>query len=120
MKRTNPFAFRSGPVALWTSVLYLSLIISLVYIHETVPAPPAENKLPEGLNLTEAWGDLQAITRAFHPYNSHENDHVRDYLIARSKEILETNGVEYTVDTSGGVIWSNLYVFSYPFLFARG
>ncbi|KAH7309598.1 hypothetical protein B0I35DRAFT_440302 [Stachybotrys elegans] len=98
MASFNPFAFRPGPVTFWTTVIYLALFIPLVYIHETVPPAPSDDSLSTGLNLTEAWYDLQNITSAFHPYNSHENDRVRDFLIARSKDILRRNGIEYKVE----------------------
>ncbi|XP_044722220.1 peptidase family m28 domain-containing protein [Hirsutella rhossiliensis] len=74
MKLCNPFAFRPGPVTFWTTVVYLAVVIPLVYVHETVPGAPADDALYGGLNLTEAWLDLQTITRTYHPYNSHEND----------------------------------------------
>lgn len=106
--KLNPLAFRPGPVVFWTSVLYAALIISLIYVHETVPAPPKkQSKIPSGVNLTEAWGDLQAITANFHPYNSHENDRVREYIITRATEILVRSKIHYTVEKSGGIIYYN-------------
>lgn len=110
MKLANPFAFRPGPVSFWTTAVYLAVFISLIYVHETVPAAPAQGDLPPGINLTEAWADLQAITRWYHPYNSHENDVVRDYLMRRSRDILDRNGVKYTEDLTGGVPWKNRFV----------
>ncbi|KAG6011951.1 hypothetical protein E4U54_007824 [Claviceps lovelessii] len=112
MKIANPFAFRRGPVSFWTSVVYIAVFVSLLYVHETVPAAPSQDDLPQGVNLTEAWADLQAITRAHHPYNSHENDVVRDYLMRRSREILDRNGIKYTEDSTGGVPWKSSYIFS--------
>lgn len=106
MKGFNPLAFRPGPVAFWTTILYTVLFVALIYTQETVPSAPAERKLPSGVNLTDAWGDLQAITQSFHPFNSHENDKVREYLLQKSKNILDRNGVKYGVDYGGGVIWS--------------
>ncbi|KAF4470568.1 aminopeptidase Y [Fusarium albosuccineum] len=105
MRFKNPFAFRPGPVSFWTTVIYLALIIPLIYVHETVPSAPSERSLYRGLNLTEAWSDLQTISRAYHPYNSHENDRVRDFLIRRTKDILDRNSVPYTTETLGGVDW---------------
>lgn len=110
MKIANPFAFRRGPVSFWTSVVYIAVFVSLLYVHETVPAAPSQDDLPQGVNLTEAWADLQAITRAHHPYNSHENDVVRDYLMRRSREILDRNGIKYTEDSTGGVPWKSRFV----------
>lgn len=97
MKLSNPFAFGPTQVTLWTTAVYLALIASLVIVHETVPAAPAESSLPPGVNLTEAWADLQAITGQYHPYNSRANDDVRRHLIDRATEILQRNGVDFDV-----------------------
>ncbi|KAF5020621.1 hypothetical protein F66182_7352 [Fusarium sp. NRRL 66182] len=105
MRAKNPLAFRPGPVSFWTTAIYLALFIPLIYIHETVPPAPADRSLYQGLNLTEAWLDLQFITRAYHPYNSRENDRVREFLIRRTKDILDRNGLSYTTETAGGIEW---------------
>lgn len=94
----NPFAFRPGPVTFWTTLIYLAVVVPLLVVHETVPPHGAER----GLDLGEAWADLQTVTRAYHPYNSHDNDRVRSFILGRVKDILERNGVDYTVDTGGG------------------
>ena len=103
MKCSNPFAFRPGPVSFWTTIIYLAVAIPLLYVHETVPPAPSERSLYRGLNLTEAWSDLQTITRSYHPYNTHENDVVRQYLLDRSGEILKQNGVNFKIDGLSGV-----------------
>ncbi|KAF4979720.1 hypothetical protein FZEAL_4115 [Fusarium zealandicum] len=105
MRCKNPLAFRPGPVSFWTTIIYLALAVPLIYVHETVPPAPADRSLYHGLNLTEAWLDLQTISRAYHPYNSHDNDRVREFLINRTKDILERNGMAYTTETTGGVDW---------------
>lgn len=108
MKCKNPFAFRPGPVTFWTTIIYLAVFIPLIYVHETVPPAPSSGSLQRGLNLTEAWHDLQMITQSYHPYNSHENDRVREYIIDRSKEILERNDVGYSVESlTAGSTWHN-------------
>ncbi|RMJ05072.1 Vacuolar membrane protease [Fusarium kuroshium] len=112
MRFSNPFAFRPGPVSFWTTVIYLALVIPLIYVHETVPSAPSDRSLYQGLNLTEAWLDLQTISRAFHPYNSHENDVVRQFLIDRTKEILDRNSMPYTTETIGGVDWHTRTTFA--------
>lgn len=96
----NPFAFRPGPVVLWTSVVYLALLIPLVIINESVPPPPGE--IPTaGLNLTEAWLDLSTLAHAYHPYNSKQNEVIRDWLLLRIQETLDQNGVSWTSELSG-------------------
>jgi len=94
----NPFAFRPVQVTFWTTVVYLALLTPLIYIHETVPRAPAESGLPSGLSLSEAWTDLANLTRTFHPYNSHANDVVRDWLLLRTQQILDQNGVSWTTE----------------------
>lgn len=93
----NPFAFRASPVTFWTSVIYLALVTVLVYVHESVPRPPADQDISRGLNLTQAWLDLATITKSYHPYNSRENDQVRDYLLGRIAQTLDTNHVTWAM-----------------------
>ncbi|KAH8888846.1 hypothetical protein GQ53DRAFT_871243 [Thozetella sp. PMI_491] len=89
----NPISFRPGPVTFWTTLVYLALLIPVIVINETVPPAPAEHP---GVNLTEAWLDLATLTKHYHPFNSHYNDVVHDWLLARTKEILVSNGVSWT------------------------
>ncbi|OPB44880.1 Peptidase family M28 protein [Trichoderma guizhouense] len=109
MKFLNPFSFSPGPVTFWTTVIYLAVTIPLIYVHEVVPPVPSGHSLKQGLNLSEAWFDLQTITKQYHPYNSRANAEVREYLIKRSQNILDRNGVPYKTETSGGVIWDDKF-----------
>ncbi|KAF2845352.1 endoplasmic reticulum metallopeptidase 1 [Plenodomus tracheiphilus IPT5] len=86
MARYNPFSFTSGPVTFFISVTYIALFAALLVTHLTVPSYPS--RPPPGTNLTEAWSDLEHITRQFHPYNSRANDDVRAYLLSRVKHII--------------------------------
>lgn len=104
----NPFAFRPAQVTFWTTIIYLALLVPLIWVHETVPPAPNDHSTYRGLNLTEAWLDLQTITTNHHPFNSHDNDRVRQYLIDRSKEILKRHDVKYGVGGEPeGSVWSN-------------
>ncbi|KAH8652146.1 hypothetical protein BX600DRAFT_386977 [Xylariales sp. PMI_506] len=95
MAAANPVAFRPIPVTFWTTVVYLALLIPLVIIHETVP--PAPKSYP-GVDLAEAWADLDTLTRAYHPYNSRANDVVRQWLLERVHQIaLESGAHESSV-----------------------
>ncbi|EQL02347.1 Peptidase family M28 family [Ophiocordyceps sinensis CO18] len=89
MKLCNPFAFRPGPVRR----------VKVVALREEVTF--FSDALDRRLNLTEAWLDLQTLTKTYHPYNSHENDRVRSFLLARAKHILDRNAIDYTVETLG-------------------
>ncbi|RCI16084.1 hypothetical protein L249_1835 [Ophiocordyceps polyrhachis-furcata BCC 54312] len=106
MKLGNPFAFGPGPVTFWTTAVYLAVVIPLIYVHETVPPAPGNDAIARGLNLTEAWGDLQFMTKAYHPYSSRQNDVVRRHLLDRAAQILVRNGIGYAVEpgsfASGG------------------
>lgn len=88
MARLNPFSFTPGPVTFLTSAVYIALFAALLTVHLRVPSHPGNT--PNGVNLTQAWGDLEHITRRFHPYNSHANDHVHEYLLARIQDILKS------------------------------
>ncbi|KAH6868118.1 endoplasmic reticulum metallopeptidase 1 [Alternaria rosae] len=92
MARLNPFSFTPGPVIFFTTIVYVGLFAALLVTHLTVPNYPSNP--PTGVNLTEAWGDLQHITRRFHPYNSHANDDVRKYLLTRIKAIVTSKDLE--------------------------
>jgi hypothetical protein len=91
-KARNPLAFTPWPVTIITTVVYLALIIPVLVIHLNVPIAPRTS--PKGLDLTEAWQDLQTLTRAFHPYNSRRNDQVRDWLLERI-DAIKTAPAEY-------------------------
>jgi hypothetical protein len=90
--RYNPFSFTPGPVIFFTTVTYVALFAALLVTHLTVPNYPS--KPPTGINLTEAWNDLTHITRRFHPYNSHANDDVREYLLTRIQDIVASKQLE--------------------------
>ena len=44
------------------ALVYAAVFISSVVVHETVPAPPS-NTNQRGLDLDQAWRDLQAVSR---------------------------------------------------------
>ncbi|CBF74498.1 M28 family metallopeptidase [Aspergillus nidulans FGSC A4] len=84
--RRNPLAFTPWPVTLITAVVYLAFVIPLLVIHHVVPSAPTSS--PDGLNITEAWNDLQVLTAGYRPYNSRQNDKIHDWLLHRINEIL--------------------------------
>ncbi|KAF3491591.1 uncharacterized protein GIQ15_01108 [Arthroderma uncinatum] len=77
----NPLAFTPWPVTIITSLVYLALLIPLIVVHHVVPSAPKSN--PEGVDLDEAWHDLQHLTQQYHPYNSRANDEVHQWLLER-------------------------------------
>ncbi|OKL60480.1 Vacuolar membrane protease [Talaromyces atroroseus] len=87
--RWNPFAFNRLPVTIAVTLIYVALIIPLIVVEHVLPPIPTSN--PKGLDLHEAWQDLQHLTSGFHPYNSRNNDDVRSWLLSRIDEILNEN-----------------------------
>lgn len=97
----NPLAFRRGPVTFWTTLIYLAVLIPTIVVNESVPPPPRDSPF-SGVNLTEAWLDLTTLTRAYHPFNSHANDEVRNWLLLRIQQILDGNGASWSTEPDGG------------------
>jgi len=99
-KLSNPFAFTRGPVTTITTLIYLAVIVTLIVIQTSVPSPPKSPAPIHGINLTEAWQDLQLLTSSYHPYNSRQNDHVHDWLLARIRSIIADNTAALESSTS--------------------
>ena len=97
MARTswNPIAFVPTQVTIISSIVYIALVAVLLWIHTVVPSAPSNPTPVKGINLTAAWLDLERITDGFHPFDSHQNEVVREYLISRIEEILKENEAEY-------------------------
>jgi hypothetical protein len=88
---SNPFAFTPLPVIFVVTGTYIALFAALLTVHLTLPDVP--HTTPAGTNLTQAWIDLEHITRRHHPYNSHANDDVREYLLSRVKDIVASKSL---------------------------
>ncbi|KAA8917405.1 hypothetical protein TRICI_000428 [Trichomonascus ciferrii] len=71
----------------------------------------------------DAWTDLQVISKSFHPYNSHANDDVHDYILERVKDAVGDAGdgivANVTDDTPRKIVFSQRPVFQ-PELDASG
>ncbi|KAL6705238.1 hypothetical protein ACN47E_007198 [Coniothyrium glycines] len=114
MARWNPFSFTPGPVMFFVTATYIALFAALLVVHLNVPSYPANaryNPHP-GQNLTEAWLDLDHITRRFHPFNSHANDRVHDYLLSRINHVIAAkklgrDRVYVLDDNTANVTYSN-------------
>ncbi|KAI9775249.1 MAG: hypothetical protein M1839_001367 [Geoglossum umbratile] len=92
----NPFLFAPLPVTIITTVAYVALVVPLLVVHLVVPSAPRNETPVKGINISEAWGDLQELTSAYRPYNSRRNDEVRDWLLRRVEAILGANDVRYS------------------------
>lgn len=108
MKFRNPIAFTPLPVTIITSLVYLLLVTALLVVHLTVPSAPTTATPAAGVNLTEAWLDLQTLTARFHPYNSRFNDQVRIWLLSRLEVILRDNGVSTASENARAVLFSDM------------
>lgn len=108
MKISNPIAFTPLPVTIITSIVYAALIIPLLVIHLVVPEAPQHGTPFAGVNLTQAWQDLQSLSTNFHPFNSRKNDEVRNWLLTRIENILEENGMSSSSTTSPVVVFSDI------------
>lgn len=87
--------FRPFPVTVLTLVTYITLLGAMLWIDRRPPKVASTSELNHwGVDVDEAWRDLQTLTREFHPYNSRQNDNVRQFLLDRVKQILADNGVD--------------------------
>ncbi|KAL1965351.1 hypothetical protein VTN77DRAFT_5788 [Rasamsonia byssochlamydoides] len=97
-RRCSPFAFNRWPVTVITTLVYVALLAPLIVIEHVLPAAP--ETAPDGLDIDEAWRDLQHLTGGFHPYNSRRNDEVRSWLLRRIDEIVLESSREGVMDES--------------------
>ncbi len=87
----------------FTVLVYLAITIPVLIVHETVPKAPVNPVRYNGLNISEAWQDLNELTNGYHPYNSRRNDEVHDWLLRRVEGILEENDVEWSKGKTGAI-----------------
>lgn len=87
----NPLAFARGPVTVLATLIYLAVIVPLIVVQTGVPNAPTNPRPVHGIDLDEAWLDLQRLTRSYHPYNSVENDEVHDFLLERIQQIVNAS-----------------------------
>ncbi|EEH44221.1 uncharacterized protein PADG_00510 [Paracoccidioides brasiliensis Pb18] len=88
VRKFNPIAFTPLPVTFITTIVYLAVLILVLVTYLVVPPAPTLEMSPKGVNLTEAWRDLQHLTEGFHPYNSRRNDDVHAWLLHRIEAIV--------------------------------
>ncbi|THH09454.1 hypothetical protein EW145_g2012 [Phellinidium pouzarii] len=74
-------SFRTLPVTVLTVVVYAAIYFATA-ITDDLPSVPA-TKDQHGLNVDQAYDDLHKIAGLPHPYNSHQNDVVRSYILER-------------------------------------
>ncbi|CAG7854086.1 Vacuolar membrane protease {ECO:0000250/UniProtKB:P38244} {ECO:0000305}; AltName: Full=FXNA-related family protease 1 {ECO:0000250/UniProtKB:P38244} [Serendipita indica DSM 11827] len=97
--------FEKIPVTLVVLGCYLAAIISTLVVQEHLPSAPHDHH-KIGLDLDEAWRDLQAIAQVAHPFNSRENDDVGRYLVKRLKQFTKGNShITLDFDTKTNASW---------------
>ncbi|KAH9990656.1 hypothetical protein BJV74DRAFT_421616 [Russula compacta] len=108
------FSFRTGSTTVLASLFYLAIFISL-YITQYGPSVPAiERQHALGLDLPQAFRDLHLIAQRPHPYNSRQNDVVRDFLLERLRGIAKGQSfihVEDDVQTNAAFLDSTRAVY---------
>ena len=97
---TSFLAFRPVFVQVLVVFTFVALLASLLYTNRVVPPAPRSATPATGINLTQAWLDLQHLTFNPHPYNSHDNDGVRNWLLSRAEDILTQNKVDFAVENT--------------------
>ncbi|KAJ3902084.1 hypothetical protein F5879DRAFT_965737 [Lentinula edodes] len=86
--------FLTIPVTILLVLVYLAVALSTL-ITDQLPSVPSASTLHShygGLNVTEAYRDLQIIAARPHPYHSHANDIVREYLLQRLRNVRLQSG----------------------------
>jgi hypothetical protein len=93
----NPFGFGPYVVTFFTTVVYTGLLAALIVTHHILPPAPSSPTPTQwpGVNMTQAWHDLEHLSSAFHPFNSRNNVDVRKWLLSRLAHILDANKVEW-------------------------
>ncbi|KAG7701922.1 hypothetical protein KL951_000378 [Ogataea haglerorum] len=79
----STFGFRKTTLTVLVIISYIVTILLNLYFDKVSLTPPE----PAPRILSTAWLDLQTISTNFHPYTSHANDDVHDYLLERISTI---------------------------------
>lgn len=74
----STFGFNKAPF----SLLFVLTFAAIVLVSSVIQSgePIVDSTYPSKC-LSNAWMDLQVISKEFHPYNSHANDRVHDYVL---------------------------------------
>ena len=98
----------------WTSLPAVALILivyastlSSVFVTDHPREVPRNTR---GLNITQAWDDLDILATKPHPYNSHANDVARKYLLSRLEPIAAAHAhVSLVDDLQSAGSWGDSY-----------
>jgi hypothetical protein len=106
---SNPLAFTRTPVTVIATLIYIALLVPLIVVETGVPSAPKNHKPVHGIDLDEAWLDLQRLTRGYHPFNSVENDQVHDWLLQRTLDIAQQNSRKSTSSSKVAHVFDDHY-----------
>ncbi|KIM63920.1 hypothetical protein SCLCIDRAFT_1213719 [Scleroderma citrinum Foug A] len=96
-------AFRTVPTTVALVVVYAAIFIS-VLLTDQIPSIPKHTR---GLDLDQAYLDLHQVSARPHPFNSHANDIVRDYILGRISNVASRYPhVEIFDDTVSNASWA--------------
>lgn len=81
----STFGFNKAPF----SLLFVLTFALVVLVSSTVQSGDIEVSSQYPLKfLSNGWMDLQEISKEFHPYTSHANDRVHDYILSQVSDIV--------------------------------
>ncbi|KAI0264235.1 hypothetical protein BC834DRAFT_884353 [Gloeopeniophorella convolvens] len=83
------FSFRTGSTTVLASLLYLGLFVSVYITQLGQPVPSTDAQRALGLDLERAYQDLHVIAERPRPFNSLQNDAIRDFLLQRINEVAK-------------------------------
>lgn len=82
---TSTFGFNKVPFSFLFIFTYL--LVALVVTPVQVESPSPDVSVYPEKYLLGSWTDLQEISKYFHPYSSHANDFVHDYILSQTRNI---------------------------------
>ncbi|ANB15081.1 Pff1p [Sugiyamaella lignohabitans] len=95
----STFGFNRLPFSLVFLAVYVTFIIGITYIQSS--NSPYVPTTYHRRYLDQTWTNLQVISRDFHPYGSHANDRVHDYILKEVETIVsESVFSDITIDAA--------------------
>lgn len=100
------FGFRKSSLTLFVVLTLLAVFLSVPLAREYSLLVPS----PEPRELSTAWLDLQVISSKPHPYVSHANDDVHDYILQRVHSMAKRSLLNVSVDDdmASGLTYMNV------------
>lgn len=106
---SSTFGFKKIPFSILFIVTYA--IVALIATPVQVLPPPVLQVYPEKF-LQSSWTDLQEISKEFHPYTSHANDRVHDFILKQVRSIASHSSSISTHDDVRSILFEAPDVFN--------